>query len=243
MSSDLVVRGLASGLLATWQLMGKSCRLFHRINPYARLYWMVTEKGCKCNLRISSSMAKHASFPSLWVNHFVLQNLLTREVSVKLHPYWPQLFCVIKSKVLELNIYYYSFLFSFLSGATFSLSLASPQSQLAIYCCFDILLSVTPSFPKLFASFSHLGVSLPYLFTFQASITYIISHCFISILVRYILTTSCKNTVAVFVIKNHQMVRVLYVGGRRNAYTVLGRETWREGRGRHNREDNILIIS
>jgi len=38
MSSDLAVQGLASGLLATWQLMGKSYRRSHRINPYARLY-------------------------------------------------------------------------------------------------------------------------------------------------------------------------------------------------------------
>jgi hypothetical protein len=126
MSSDLVVQGLASGLLATWLQMGKFYRQFHRINPYARLYSMDTEKGCKYNLFISSSMAKHASFPSLWVNHFVLQNLLTREVSLKLHPYWPQPFCVIKNKVLELNIYYYFFLISlFLSGTTFSLNLAS----------------------------------------------------------------------------------------------------------------------
>jgi hypothetical protein len=60
--------------------MGKSYKQFHRINPYAKLYWMDTEKGCKYNLFISSSVAKHVFFLVFGGNHFVLQNLLMKEV-------------------------------------------------------------------------------------------------------------------------------------------------------------------
>jgi hypothetical protein len=82
MSSDLVVRGLASGLLAMSLLMGKSCRQSRKINPYVRLYLMGTGKDCKCNIFVSSSLAKQASWCSILFFRVCWQGKISKSLSV-----------------------------------------------------------------------------------------------------------------------------------------------------------------